>query len=50
MSENKEKEHGKTGKEVEAPPRKTDPKLAQRVDYTEKSRKKVVINIKKEDL
>jgi len=46
----KQKKQDKPEKKLEAPPRTTDPKLAQRVDFTEKPRKKTIINIKKEDL
>ncbi len=45
-----EKEQDKPEKKVETPPRTIDPKLSQTVKFTEKPRKKTIINIKKEDL
>ena len=50
MDEKQEKEKDKPEKKVEAPPRTIDPKLSQSVKFTEKPRKKTIINIKKEDL
>jgi len=50
MDEKREKEQDKPEKKVEAPPRMIDPKLSQKVDFNEKPRKKIIINIKREDL
>ncbi len=49
MAEKQEKQD-KPEKKLEAPPKTIDPKLSQKVDFTEKPRKKIIINIKKEDL
>jgi len=45
----KEEKQDKPQKKLE-PPRTLDPKLAEKVDFTEKPRKKIIINIKKEVL
>jgi len=45
-----EKKQDKPEKKVKAPPRTSDPKLSQKVDFADKPRKKTIINIKKEDL
>ena len=50
MGEEQEKEQDKPEKNVEAPPRTIDPKLSQAVKFTDKPKKKTIINIKKEEL
>lgn len=50
MGEKQEKEQDKPEKKVEPPPRMVDPELSESVKFTDKPRKKTIINIKKEDL
>lgn len=45
-----EKKQDKPAKRVEVPPRISDPKLSQKVDFADKPRKKTIINIKRGDL